>query len=85
MSDCYVNTIFALISEHQGFWNTRAAVACDLRANCNALQATLQGLRIRHIAEQRDSRSHFDSEARGPKSVRRASARTEREPRARLR
>jgi len=51
MSDCYVNTIFALISEHQGFWNTRAAVACDLRANCNALQGTLQGLRIRQIAE----------------------------------
>jgi hypothetical protein len=85
MSEYYVNAIFALISEHQGFWNTRAAVACDLRANCNALQATLQGLRIRQIAERRDSRSYFDSKVRGPKSVGRAGAWTEREPRARLR
>src|SRR4051794_20871157 len=66
MSDFYINAMFALISEHRGFWNTRAAVACDLRANCNALQATLQGLRIRQIAEQLDSRSHFDSQVHGP-------------------
>ena len=85
MSDCYVNTIFALISEHQGFWNTRAAVACDLRANCSALQATLQGLRIRQIAEQLDFRSYFDSQLQRPKSVMRANALTECEPRARLR
>ena len=71
MSEYYVNAIFALISEHEEFGNTRAAVACDLRANRHALQATLQGLRIRQSAEQLDSRSHCDAEVRGPKSVRR--------------
>ena len=85
MSDYYVNAIFALISEHQGFWNTRAAVACDLRANCSALQATLQGLRIRQVAEQLDSRSYFDSQLHRPKGVMRANASTECKPRARLR
>jgi hypothetical protein len=65
MSDDYVNAIFALISEHQGFWNTRAAVACNLRINCNALLGTLRGVRIRRIAEQMDSRSYFDPQLHG--------------------